>query len=838
MVQFKRYFTGLATPPNRRLASCQKCFRATDIDSVGDSKHLTFFEMLGNFSVGDYFKKEAIAWAWEFVTQRLSLAPERLWITIFLDDDEAFTHWRDLGIPAEKILRFGEEDNFWGPAGDTGPCGPCSEIHYDMGEGIGCGRTDCDPGCDCGRFVEIWNLVFTQYDQQEDGQRVPLPKPNIDTGMGLERAAAAIQGKTSVYESDLLAPIVDCVSRLAGRKHGEDETIDRAIRVVAEHGRAATFLIADGVVPSNEGRGYVLRRVIRRAALFGRKLGLRRLLDDMAIVVINNMQSVYPELRQNYVRIRNVIDEEELRFHETLDSGLNLLDGFLESHKSDEVKTMGGDVAFHFYDTYGLPREILAEVAKESGFEVTWEGFEREMEQQRERARAARKSKIGEITEAPAYTGEKGDLPEIEFVGNDCHKLKHRSVVLLLAQKGAWKTRLVEGDEGEVILKETPFYGEMGGQVGDTGEMLGPEGRFIVEDTIRPWPELTIHHGRVAKGYVSHEDGVEAIVDEKRRLDIARNHTATHLLQAALRQVLGSQVQQSGSLVTPERFRLDFTHLGAITKEQSDQVQRMVNEWVRQNLTVSRKRTSYGEAIAQGALAFFGEKYGEEVTVLEIGEPVISAELCGGTHVKATGEIGLLLVLSESGIGAGMRRIEAVTGRGAEDLVESQLSIVEDAARDLRVSTPELKTRIRSLQAELDGERKKALSLERELSRNTVDSLVNRVESINGVSVLAAKVPASNMESLRHAGDLVKERVGSAVIVLGAVFNNRPNFVVMVAPDLVARGLNAGDIVKRVAAVTGGSGGGRPELGQAGGKDKGKLDDALKLARELVGKIQ
>jgi alanyl-tRNA synthetase len=647
--------------------------------------------------------------------------------------------------------------------------------------------------------------------------------------MGLERTAAAVQGKASVYETDLFAPLIEQSSRLAGKVYGKDETTDRAIRIVAEHGRAITFLIADGIVPSNEGRGYVLRRVLRRAFLFGRKLDReKRFLEDIAEEVINKMKHVYPELEEKYAPILTVIDEEDKRFHDTLDFGLNLFDVLLRGYESEAEKTISGQDAFHFYDTYGLPREVLAEVAEQGGFEVDWEGFEAEMERQRERARAAQKS----VTIDTKLVYSSADQAESKFIGYK--KLTHDSSVEWLGYKGKSQYSVSEGKEVDVVIKETPFYGEMGGQVGDTGEIRGDNSRIVVANTFRTPNDTTINHGKVVEGTISVGDAVEAIVDEARRLDIARNHTATHLLQAALRQVLGTQVQQAGSLVAPERLRFDFTHVGTISKEQLNEVQRIVNERVRQNLPVRSKIASYSEAIAQGALALFGEKYGEKVRVLEIGEPVISAELCGGTHVNSTGEIGLFLIVGESSIGAGIRRIEAVTGRGAEELVETQLSIVEEATKELRVSASEIRSRISALQTELDAERKKAISLERELLRNSVDSLLSKAESIAGITVLAAKVPASNMESLRYLGDLIKERLGSVVVVLAAAYNNRANFVAMVTPDLVARGLNAGQIVKQVAAVAGGSGGGRAELGQAGGKDKRKIDEALKLVRRLI----
>jgi len=842
MVQFKRYFTGEATPRNPRMTSCQKCFRATDIDSVGNAKHLTFFEMLGNFSVGDYFKREAIQWAWEFVTQRLGLSQQRLWVTIFLDDDEAFDYWQEVGFPKERILRFGEEDNFWGPAGETGPCGPCSELHYDLGEGIGCGRPDCGPNCECGRFIEIWNLVFTQYDQQADGRRLPLPKPNIDTGMGLERTAAAMQGKASVYDTDLFAPIIDRVARLAGKSYEEDEDTDRAMRIVAEHGRAVTFLIGDGVIPSNEGRGYVLRRVLRRATLFGRKLGLEeQFLGTLAEAVIAQMKPIYPELDKGREIILSTIAAEEERFDQTLNVGLNLLDGIMEEARGSGKSSISGEDVFQLYDTYGFPKELTAEIAAENGLSVDLEGFEAEMERQRERGRVTYKETAG-LTLRVIISASDVHIPHsTHFVGDKT--LKHTSTVVVLLPENKWPENRVDsvsqGQDVGVILRETPFYGEMGGQVGDIGEIRGKKGRVEVANTVRHivnGSELVFHQGKVAEGQISVNDTVEAQVDKARRLDIARNHTATHLLQASLREMLGDRVRQSGSLVAPDHLRFDFTYTHAPTKEQLAEVQRIVNEKIRQNLKVNAKMMPYQQALDKGALAFFEEKYEEEVRVLEIGRPPISIELCGGTHVRATGEIGFFHVVDESSIGAGVRRIEAVTGRGAERYIDGQLSIVEEAAEVLRASPSDIKSRIYALHTEIDDARKRALALERELLRKTVDSLLGEVLSINGIPVLTARVPASSMEALRHTGDLIKERLKSVLVVLGAVYDDQANFVAMLTPDLVKRGLHAGEIVKQVAQAAGGRGGGRAETGQAGGKYIDKLDDALSMVKDLVVK--
>jgi alanyl-tRNA synthetase len=817
MVQFKPYFLGEALPPSPRLASCQKCFRTTDIDSVGDPSHLTFFEMLGNFSVGDYFKREAISWAWECLTQRLKLSPERLWITIFLDDDESFRIWREVGVPEERILRFGEEDNFWGPAGDSGPCGPCSEIHYDFGEGIGCGKSTCRPNCGCGRFSEIWNLVFTQYNQDKEGRRTLLSKPNIDTGMGLERVAAVVQGKTSVYECDLFVPSLKCISKLAGKKHGSNEAVAHAMRVVAEHSRGIAFLIADGVIPSNEGVGYVLRRVLRRAALFGRRLGLDKpFIGELAGATIKQMGHVYPEIGQRQDFILQVIENEEARFSETLSTGLELLDGIMEKAAGKGRHKISGKDVFKLYDTYGFPVELTSEIAADRGFSVDLDGFEQEMERQRERA-----GKFYRVDMGGGKVDISGTLKALKitpFVGYS--SLTHKSIILNLSVGNRSVEKIEKGQEAHLILESTPFYAEMGGQVGDAGEIVGPSGRFLVTNTIQMPPGIIVHQGYVAKGSLSVGDEVEAMVDTERRLDIARNHTATHLLQMALRQVLGEHVQQRGSLVAPDRLRFDFSHLTALTKEQVEEVNHIVNEKIRQNLRVSAEDSPYKKAIEEGAIALFDEKYGDMVRVVKIGEPRISAELCGGTHVAATGEIGLFHIIAESSIGAGLRRIEAVTGRGAEAFIEKHLLELEKVAENR--------------DTELQKERRQTLALERELAKKTAESLLAQAEVIKGVTVLAARVPSLRMESLREMSDLLRDKLKSAVVVLGTVYEDKPAFLAAVTPDLVAKGYDAGRIVREVAKVTGGSGGGKPGLAQAGGKDKKKLDEALKLVRGLI----
>ncbi|UCG83666.1 MAG: alanine--tRNA ligase [Dehalococcoidia bacterium] len=901
MVQFKPYFTGEAVPPSPRLATCQKCFRTTDIESVGNLKHLTFFEMLGNFSIGDYFKKEAIAWSWEFVLDCIKLPREKLWITIFLDDDESFEYWRSVGVAANRIVRCGEEDNFWGPAGETGPCGPCSEIHYDFGDEYSCGP-DCSPACDCGRFLEIWNLVFTEFNQDADGKRTPLPRKNIDTGMGLERTAAVLQGKRSPYDTDLFAPIVQRVAKLAGHGYGEDEKADRAIRIVAEHSRAVTFLIADGVLPSNEGRGYILRRVLRRAEYYVllilragivRRKGVSEapsiedamklieyyeksarerirgfekdnpFLPSVIDVVIDEMGAIYPELATQRSFITQTVEQEELKFRETIMAAEHILrqmiavrlavdlpkDQFeifidnitvmpvvmnmtvkpiLEHIKRGEQpsKYLSGVEVFTLHDTYGFPKELTAEIVVENGLLIDWEGFAREMEQQRERARAAHKFTLGENGAVVDYAAM--SLPPTDFVGYGGTRC--RAAVVALAAGGKAHEVVVEGQQVEVVLDKTSFYAEMGGQVADTGEIVGRRGRIAISDTV--WAgDLVVHRGEVVQESLLVGEEVTAQVDRSRRMDIARNHTATHLLHTALRRVLGNHVRQMGSLVAPDHFRFDFSFEAPVLKEELGRIQQIVNDGIRRDLPVTKKEVPYSKAVAEGAIALFGEKYGEVVRVVRIGgsRSPLSYEVCGGTHVYRTGELGYFHIYSEGSIGSGMRRIEAVTGSGAEALVEERISALENIAQRLQVPAGEAEGKLKAVLEEFDSERKRAAAFERKLSKETAEDLLSQVEMVQGISVLSASVQASNFDALRHMGDVLRERLGSAVIVLGSVWDDRPNFLAMVTSDLIPRGLNAGEIVKEIARDAGGSGGGKPQLGQGGGKDKGRLEQALKL---------
>jgi len=828
MVQFKPYFMGEATPPATCLTTCQKCFRTTDIESVGDVSHLTFFEMLGNFSVGDYFKEGAIEYAWEFVTKRLGLPEEKLWITVYLDDDEAFGYWREIGVRAEKISRHGEKDNYWGPAGDSGPCGPCSEIYYDFGKEVGCGKPDCIPGCDCDRFLEIWNLVFMQYDQDVKGNRTPLPKPNIDTGMGLERMAVVMQGKLTIYDTDVFTHIIAKVSELSGHSYGKDEKIDRAIRVVAEHSRSVAFLIGDGVLPTNDGRGYVLRRVLRRAALFGKTLGLEgSFISDIASVAMENMGNVYPNLIENKDYILNLIDSEEEKFSQTLNTGLNLLDGIIEKVGKEEDKVISGKEVFKLYDTYGFPKELTAEVAADNGLSVDIGGFEKEMDKQRQRARQAQKSK--EIASEVDYTS----LNKTEFIGYEY--LSCDAHVLSIATDGRPQHGASKGERVRIVLNTTRFYAEKGGQVADTGMFIGKEGRVLIDDTRWAKTNHVVHYGKVTEGSVSVGHAVSAEVDVERRLDIARNHTATHLLQAALRDVLGTHVHQTGSLVDHDRLRFDFSHNLAVTRDELLKIQRYVNDKIRHNLEVVVKDgLPVEQAKAEGAMALFGEKYGETVRMLKVGDPAVSIELCGGTHLRRTGQIGVYLITSESSVGAGIRRIEAVTGRSAEALVESRLAAVEALSQRLGTPVDELDNKLQLTLSDLSAVKKRLTQQEREQHQKGSDDLLDKLVMVDGISVLATSVSASNVDAMRQIGDMLKERMGSGVIVLGALLDEKPYFIAMATPDLVRRGIHAGNIVKKVAQATGGGGGGRADMGQAGGKDKSKLEGALQLVPGLI----
>ena len=856
MVPFKPFFMGEQTPPNRRLTSSQKSFRTTDIDEVGDHKHLTFFEMLGNFSIGDYFKNNAIAYAWELVTTLFNLPPEKLYVTIHLDDDEAFAIWRDeIGVPPERIYRYGDSDNWWGPAGTEGPTGPCSEIHYDGGAEKGCAPMvppddltaqfrqerdtgvygappGCHPNCDCERFVELWNLVFMQFYQDPERNRTPLPAPSVDTGMGLERAAAVLQNKPNVYETDLFQPILDKACQLSGKSYGANRETDYALRVVAEHARAASFLIGDGVVPGNEGRGYVLRRVIRRAIRYGRRLGLdQAFLTEVAEVVLERFRAVYHELEENHAFILRVIGLEEERFSRTIDTGLPILEEELRNSSG----TLPGMSVFILYDTYGFPPELTAEIAREHGLDVDMEGFEREMEVQREQSRAGQ-GFTGSMEMNTAY--ENLGVGHTQFVGY--RQLEQETLVVALLVDNVAAGHAVQGQPVEVVLENTSFYAESGGQVGDRGIIAGPNGLVRVEDTQSPVAGLIVHRGVVERGDMSLGEPVTARVDLHRRLDAARNHSGTHLLHAALRSVLGPHVRQAGSLVSPDRLRFDFSHVGPLSPEEQLSVQGLANGKVRENLAVSTHESTYAEAVRDGALAFFGDRYGDTVRVVRMadsepgnGEP-FSVEVCGGTHVGATGQVGTLFVLGESGIGGGMRRIEAVTGRAAEELFVDQSARLESLARKLQTPVVDLESRLDSFIQDTDELRRRLAALERGSLRAEAEALLERVQDVDGVKLVAGRTSANSAEAMREMGDFLKTRLPSVVIALGAIVNGNPLLVTMVTSDLVEKGLHAGNISRDAARVMGGGGGGQPEMAQAGGRQADKLYDALRRVADLI----
>jgi alanyl-tRNA synthetase len=827
MVQFKPYFSGEMESPSRRLASVQKCFRTTDIDKVGNERSLTFFEMLGNFSIGDYFKRGAIELAWEFVIEHLELPEDRIWASIYHDDEDAFGLWQEIALPAGRIVRLGKEDNFWGPAGETGPCGPCSEIFYDRGPEVGCGRAGCAPSCDCERFLEIWNLVFMEYHQALDRNLTPLPRQNIDTGMGLERTAVVMQDVGSIYETDLFAPIVARASELVGRYYGQDEKVDRSLRIIAEHGRAISFLVGDGVLPSNEGRGYVLRRILRRAVRHGRLLGREEpFLEEIARVVVQLMGEQYAELRDREGFILGVVGQEERGFQHTLAVGSALLEDLIAEVSAEGKREIPGQQVFRLYDTYGFPMELTREVATESGLAIDEEGFEIAMVEQRKRAREAQA--FGLAGQSEFYRPL--DLPQTDFLGYETAETG--TEIINLAREGQVVNEVVEGDEVAVVLRQTPFYAEAGGQVGDSGVLTNADGEIFVSDTLSPLPGLAVHYGTATRGRMRRGDLIVAKVDNDRRLDIARNHTATHLLHKALREVLGEHAQQSGSEVAPEKLRFDFTHLQAMTGDELGEIERRVNAKIRDDLPVATQITGYETAIASGAFALFGEKYGDQVRMVSAGD--YARELCGGTHVEATGQIGFFHISNEGSIGRGLRRIEAVTGRGAEEYIHQSLSLLDGIAFQLGASLAEIGAKVNSLLQEVESQRKEVLGLQRQLARMEMNRAMEDVREVGGVKVLAAEVEASSMETLREMTDWLRDQLGSAVIVLGAVMKGKPGFVAAVTPDLVDKGLRADRLIREVAAVVGGSGGGRPTLAQAGGKDSERIGEALSLVSKLV----
>ncbi|PKN81258.1 MAG: alanine--tRNA ligase, partial [Chloroflexi bacterium HGW-Chloroflexi-9] len=842
MVQFKPYFMGLEEPPARRLTSIQRCFRTTDVESVGDDTHLTLFEMLGNFSVGDYFKDDAIAWAWEFLTQVLKIDGSRLWATVFTDDDEAAALWLAQGVPPERILRYtAEQGNWWGPPGDTGPMGPCSEMHYDWGVTPGCeacAKNECHPDVGCGRFLEIWNLVFMTYYREEDGSRSDLPAANIDTGAGLERLASVVQGVRNVYETDELRDIVAVAERISGRRYEPAESPDVAfaLRAMTEHSRALSFLVTDGVLPSNEGRGYVLRRLLRRAVYFGHKIGVREaFLAQIVDAAVDRSLRTHPALAEQREFIKRVATVEEARFRATLDRGIALLEEVMAREAA--THRIPGRDAFVLYDTHGLPLELTLEVAQAAGFEVDRDGFEAEMERQRERSKGEEQFQGREDDRALRYASL--DIASA-FVGYD--RNEQRSEVIHLAGAAGAVDRLNEGAEGEVVLRETAFYPEGGGQVGDHGEIVTASGRFHVTDTHR-YSGAIVHIGRVTAGWIGLGEAAEGTVDPVRRLDTARNHTGTHLLHAALRSVLGTHVRQAGSYVGPDRLRFDYTHPEAPSEEAMTIIQRIVNEKIRADIRSATFELDYEEAIQRGAIAFFEDRYTDRVRMVEYCDSrgldpehvhtseCYSRELCGGTHLAATGQIGSFVVISDASIGAGLRRIEALTGRSAEAFVEERLALVNSLARRFRVPAPDLAARVDALEQSLAEERKRAEEAAKRASAGAADELVGRATVIGGVSVLIARVVVESADALRPMAERLRQQLTSGFITLAAEIDGRPNFIVAATDDVVTRGLRADEMVKLAASIAGGGGGGRPQMAQAGGRDATKIGEALEAVR-------
>jgi len=836
MVQFKRVFLGEEERPYKRAASCQKCMRAggkhNDLENVGyTARHHTFFEMLGNFSFGDYFKAEAIAYAWEFLTKVLGLPKERLYATVFREDDEAEELWRKIsGLPAGRIVRLGEKDNFWA-MGETGPCGPCSEIIYDQGPEVGCGRPECAPGCDCDRFLEIWNLVFMQYERDESGNLQPLPKPSIDTGMGLERIASVMQGVQSNYDTDLFAGIMQGIAELSGKEYRESPEVTAAFRVIADHVRAATFLMADGVVPSNEGRGYVLRRIIRRAERFGRTLGLTEpFLFRLVATVVAEFGDFYPELKRAQGAVEKILQIEEERFLETLARGLEILEEELKSLSEKGAKRIPGEVIFRLYDTYGFPYDIVRDIGLSRGLELDMEGFERELAQARERSR---KSWKGGLTKAPEVLKDLTErLSETPFVGYD--GLSAKVEVLALIKEDQEIPEAHAGEKVLAVFSRTPFYPEGGGQVSDTGLVLAPGVKAEVKD-VRRFGNLILHELEVVEGALRKGMEVDLEVLSERRRATARHHTATHLLHAALRKVLGEHVRQAGSLVAPDRLRFDFTHFEPLTLEEIRSVEDLVNAKIRENLPVEVKIVSFKEALSMGAMALFGEKYGERVRVIKIGD--FSLELCGGTHVYRTGDLGFFKIVAEGSVSAGVRRIEAVAGEPALKWVFALEDERFKLAGLLKCSPSEIEHRVSGLLARIKTLEEEISRLKRGEVRKTLEEKLQEVSEVSGVKVICAEVPARDASELREMGDFFRDKLGSGVVFLYAVNDGKVQMVAMVTKDL-AKKIPAGKLMQAVAPVVDGRGGGRPEMAQGGGTRpeaaSGIRDALLEKVRELL----
>ncbi len=830
MAPLKPYFTGAEIPPRTRVATCQKCIRTGDIENVGKTaRHGTFFEMLGNFSFGDYFKKEAIAWSWEFLTQVVGLDPDRLYPSVYLEDDEAFDIWnKEVGIPAERIFRFGKEDNFWEHG--AGPCGPCSEIYYDRGEKYGCGKPGCTVGCDCDRYMEVWNNVFTQFENDGEGNYTTLKQKNIDTGMGLERLAVVVQDVDSIFDVDTVCALRNRVCEIAGKTYGADHEADVSIRLITDHIRSATFLISDGVMPTNEGRGYVLRRLIRRAARHGRLLGIQgKFLSDLALAVIEGSRDGYPELEEKKDFIVNVLNNEEGQFNKTIDQGLKILSDMEEEMKASGQSVLNGQDAFKLYDTYGFPMDLTREILEEKGYSIDEEGFKKEMEVQRTRARKSRE--VTNYMGADATVYDQIDVSvTTEFTGYD--RLEDTSKVTVLTTEDELVDALMEGQRGTIFVEKTPFYATMGGQEGDTGVIRTENGLFRVEDTIHLRGGKYGHVGVMESGMISVNDQVTLQVDPAGRADTCKNHSATHLLQKALKAVLGSHVEQKGSLVTPTRLRFDFAHFQPMTAEEIQKVEALVNQEIQAALPVVTQVMGIEEAKKSGAMALFGEKYGEEVRVVSMGE--FSKELCGGTHVANTSQITLFKIVSESGVAAGVRRIEALTGNNVIQYYRQMEENLHQLAKTLKTTPAELSDRAEHLLKEVKELQSENESLKSKLAQESLGDVTDQVTEVKGVKVLAAAVDGVDMNGLRDLGDQLKEKLGEGVVVLASSMGGKVSLLAMATPGAMEKGAHAGNLIKAAAAIVGGGGGGRPNMAQAGGKNPEKIGEAIAKIPELV----
>ncbi|MFO7971912.1 MAG: alanine--tRNA ligase [Desulfobacterales bacterium] len=831
MVQFKRAFLGEEKRAYVKAATSQKCVRAggkhNDLENVGyTARHHTFFEMMGNFSFGDYFKEKAIDFGWDLLTNGYGLPEDKLWVSIYLDDDEAHDLWsRNIGVPENRILRFGEEDNFWA-MGDTGPCGPCSEIHIDRGEEFGCGKPGCDVGCDCDRFLEIWNLVFMQFDRDVSGKLTPLPKPSIDTGLGLERLISIIQDVPTNYDIDLILPIINKVEDLSEKRFGKSREADVAMKVIADHSRAASFLIGDGVLPSNEGRGYVLRRIMRRAIRYGRNIGLTRpFLHETAHVVFDIMKSEYPDLSEASAFITNVIKNEEIRFSETLDHGLRILNDGLADLKAKGQTQVPGDLIFKLYDTFGFPVDIVQDVVRDEELSLDMEGFDRQMSAQRERSRSV--AAFAEISNAYKNLSAAGILPE--FVGYD--KLSCESKVLLLVQDGRETQKASTGLPVEVVTEVTPFYGEAGGQAGDTGKITGDDLDMEISDTIKDPTGLIIHKGKIISGHIEKGETITLTVDQSKRDATACNHTATHILHFALRKILGDHVKQAGSLVAPDRLRFDFTHFSQTDSETLDKIETLVNQKIRQNIPVQMIEMDAEEAFKSDATALFEEKYGDRVRVISMND--FSKELCGGTHTNMAGNIGFFKITGESSVASGIRRIEALTGAAAVEYIQKNSKIMHDCAKLLKENPEAVPERIKKILSAQKSLEKEIEQLKAKIAMGSADWAEEDIKPVNNISVLAKKVTVGTAAELRDLADRFKEKIKSGIVVLGSSADSKALLIVVVTKDLTHR-FHAGKIVKQVASVVGGGGGGRSDMAQAGGTRPEHLDQALEKVYEVV----